>query len=600
MTAISLISISFFVFWLWLLMDFVNQQGVEKGRKERLIMFHTFLGLIGIAFYFFLMISAFASSAIVYFDKVSTGTYWAVTRELRPALVAGFIIILLFPIVAATNLLLKKKYEAKKYLRVINIIEGLAIVVVFIYILAVGSTLSAINETGPYPYLISDIVRGKALYFGIDFEIYTLSFTFSVVFHLLIATILIWLLAVFHYLFIIKIPLKRREIVMLNTEEIKKISEMENIYRNALYFLVGFGVILLRNVWDWISGWRIKQLFIHLSTLISGFDVTKLRSIIDNELIVRGFRAKFGLGFYKFFDSFFAGNVQGIISPAFVIGCILLFFAIIVFILLLRIKRELENIQESHEVKMNALKHSVYMNTFNAWRVSLFAAITTIMILIYFYSGPPGRYAAVFNFVIPGVVVTFEVTIASMLIALLLGMLAGLGKLSNNALIKGIASVYVEVVRGIPLLVQIFYIHFGLGRLLNLPPLVSAITAMSWCYGAYLGETFRAGIQSISKGQTEAAKSLGMTNFQMMREVILPQAVKVILPPVGNDFIALLKDSSLVSVIAVPDILRRGREFTAVYFNALHSYTMVALIYLVITLILSKVVWNMEKIMATD
>ncbi len=218
MTAISLIAISFFVFWLWLLMDFINQQGVEKIKKERLLAFHTFLGLIGIAFYFFLMISAFASSSIVYFDKISTGTFWVVTTLLRPALVIGFIVILLFPIVAATNLLMKKRYDAKKYIKVVNIIEGLAIVIVFIYILAVGSNLGEINETGPYPYLISDIVHSEAVYFGIDFEIYTLSFTFSVVLFLLITTIVIWLFAAVHYLFFLKVPLKRKEIVMLNTE----------------------------------------------------------------------------------------------------------------------------------------------------------------------------------------------------------------------------------------------------------------------------------------------------------------------------------------------------------------------------------------------
>jgi polar amino acid transport system permease protein len=597
MTAISLIAISFFVFWLWLLMDFINQQGVEKARKERLMTFHTFLGLIGIAFYFFLMISAFASSSIVFFDKISTETYRVVMTELRPALVAGFIIILLFPIVAATNLLMKKKYDAKKYLKIMNIIEGLAIVVVFIYILAVGSNLGDINETGPYPYLISDIVHGKAEYFGLDFEIYTLSFTFSIVFFLLITTIVIWIIAAIQYLFFIKVPLKRREIVMLNTEEIKKIAEMSRIYHNALYFLVAFGILFYRNVWDWLSGWRIGHFFLRISEYVSGFGAPKIDQIIKNDLVVSSFRSRFGIGLYKFFHGTFAGNVEGIISPGFVIASILIFFAIIVWILLWRVNRELEKIQVTHEVKMDAFKYSIYMDTFNAWRISLFLAIATILILLYFFQVP---YYECFKFLPSGIVVTFEVTIAAMVIALFLGMLAGLGKLSKNALVKGIASVYVEVVRGVPLLVQLFYIHFGLGSLLNLPPLVSAISAMSFCYGAYLAETFRAGIQSISKGQIEAAKSLGMTNYQTMRQVILPQAVKVILPPVGNDFIALLKDSSLVSIIAVEDLLRRGREFVAVYFTAFQTFTLVALIYLVITLILSKVVWNMEKIMATE
>ena len=190
---------------------------------------------------------------------------------------------------------------------------------------------------------------------------------------------------------------------------------------------------------------------------------------------------------------------------------------------------------------------------------------------------------------------------AAMILSLILGLFAGLGKLSKNAFIKGIASVYIEVIRGIPLLVQLFWIHFGLGRtVLNLPAMGSAISAMAICYGAYMGEIFRAGIQSISHGQVEAAKSLGMTNYQTMRQVILPQAFKVILPPVGNEFIALLKDSSLVSIIAVGDLLRRGREYVAINFCAFETYTMVALIYLIITLVLSKVVWNMEKIMATE
>ncbi|MCI0481407.1 MAG: hypothetical protein L0213_07450, partial [Candidatus Dadabacteria bacterium] len=348
----------------------------------------TFLGLIGIAFYFFLMISSFASSSIVYFDKISTGTYRVVTTELRPALAIGFVIILLFPIVAATNLLMKKRYDAKKYLKIINGIEGLAIVIVFIYILAVGSTLGDINETGPYPYLISDIVHGKAEYFGVDFGIYTLSFTFSFVLFLLIATIALWLIAAAHYLFFIKAPLKRKEIVMLNTEEIKKISEMAKIYKNALYLLIVFSVLFFRNVWDWLAGWRIGHFFIRISEYISGFGVAEMDTILKDELTVVGFRSKFGLWLYDFFTGAFAGTVEGIISPSFVIACILTFFAVIVLILLLRVNKELENIQVTHEVKMDAFRYSIYMDTFNAWRISLFAGIATIIILLYFYQTP--------------------------------------------------------------------------------------------------------------------------------------------------------------------------------------------------------------------
>ena len=118
---------------------------------------------------------------------------------------------------------------------------------------------------------------------------------------------------------------------------------------------------------------------------------------------------------------------------------------------------------------------------------------------------------------------------------------------------------------------------------------------MGVCYGAYMGEVFRAGIISIDKGQGEAARSLGFNKTQTMFMVILPQSWKTILPPVGNEFIALLKDSSLVSILAVADILRRGREFASVTFSYFEAYTMVALVYLVITLILSKAVSKMEE-----
>ena len=145
------------------------------------------------------------------------------------------------------------------------------------------------------------------------------------------------------------------------------------------------------------------------------------------------------------------------------------------------------------------------------------------------------------------------------------------------------------------MLVQLFYIYFALGRIIQMPPMTSAVLAMAICYGAYMGEIFRAGIQAIPKGQAEAARSLGMTPSQSMYHVILPQAVKTILPPVGNEFVALLKDSSLVSILAVADLLRRGREFAAESFAYFETYTVVALVYLIITLFLSKLVSILEE-----
>jgi polar amino acid transport system permease protein len=234
---------------------------------------------------------------------------------------------------------------------------------------------------------------------------------------------------------------------------------------------------------------------------------------------------------------------------------------------------------------------------FTAWRVSMIGAL---VIIAYLAISKPDPYLAILKFVPDGILVTFQVTIEAILLALLIGLFTGLGRISKNRIINGIASVYVEVIRGIPLLVQLFYIYFALGRVVNLPAMVSAVIAMSVCYGAYMGEIFRAGIESIPKGQMEAARSLGMSYPQAMIHVILPQAFKTILPPVGNEFVALLKDSSLVSILAVSDLLRRGREFASESFTYFETYTMVALVYLVITLFLSKLVSIMEERTSVD
>ena len=229
---------------------------------------------------------------------------------------------------------------------------------------------------------------------------------------------------------------------------------------------------------------------------------------------------------------------------------------------------------------------------FTAWRIAFFGAIALLSYLVW---AKPDPYLAIVKFVPDGIVVTFKVTIGAILLSLVIGLVAGLGRISTNRFVNGIASLYVEVIRGIPLLVQIFYIYYALGRIIHVPDILSAIIAMSVCYGAYMGEVIRAGIQSIPKGQTEAALSLGMNKVQMMRHVILPQAFRVILPPIGNEFIALLKDSSLVSILAVADLLRRGREFASESFTYFETYTVIALVYLIITLFLSKLIGMMEE-----
>jgi len=229
---------------------------------------------------------------------------------------------------------------------------------------------------------------------------------------------------------------------------------------------------------------------------------------------------------------------------------------------------------------------------FSAWRISFFGALSLIILLPII---TPDPYRRIIAFLPDGILRTFEVTIFSIFFAFFLGLITGLGRISRIKIINRIATIYVEVIRGIPLLVQIFYIYYALGRFLKIPDIASAVIAMAVCYGAYLGEIFRAGIQSIPKGQMEAALALGMSRSQALRRIILPQTIRLVLPPVGNEFIALLKDSSLVSIIAVSDLLRRGREFASRTFDYFETYTMVALIYLVITLFLSRLVAIMEE-----
>ncbi len=229
---------------------------------------------------------------------------------------------------------------------------------------------------------------------------------------------------------------------------------------------------------------------------------------------------------------------------------------------------------------------------FSAWRISFFGALA-LLILLPIIS--PDPYKRILEFLPDGIARTFEVTVLSIFFAFFLGLFTGLGRISRIKIINRIATIYVEVIRGIPLLVQIFYIYYALGKFLRIPDITSAVVAMAVCYGAYLGEIFRAGIQSIPKGQMEAALALGMTRNQAMWKIILPQTIRVVLPPVGNEFIALLKDSSLVSILAVSDLLRRGREFASKTFYYFETYTMVALVYLVLTLFFSRLVAIMEK-----
>lgn len=238
----------------------------------------------------------------------------------------------------------------------------------------------------------------------------------------------------------------------------------------------------------------------------------------------------------------------------------------------------------------------------------LVAGVAILLILLVALKSDP--YWRILVFVRDGLWVTVLLTVVSFVFILILGLVGGLGRIAKNRILHLIATLYVEIVRGVPLLVQLIWWYFAapvviqsLGRVLHFSPLAHyqsnaiflAIVGLVVCYGAYMAEIFRAGIQSIHKGQMEAARSLGMSYLQSMRHIILPQAFRVILPPVGNEFIMLLKDTSLVSVVAVEDLTRRGREFMAAHFNPIEVWTLIALLYLILTLFSARVISWLEK-----
>lgn len=202
-----------------------------------------------------------------------------------------------------------------------------------------------------------------------------------------------------------------------------------------------------------------------------------------------------------------------------------------------------------------------------------------------------------FPLLLRGAGLTLEITALSVGLGLVLGLFLGLGQLSSLAIFRIPAKIYVDVIRGTPLLIQIFIIYFALPNILGtrIDPFVAAVTACSMNSGAYIAEIFRGGIQSISQGQMRAGLSLGMTYGQTMRYIILPQAFKRIIPPLGNEFIAMLKDSSLVSVIGFEELTRSGQLVIAETYATIEIWTCVALIYLILTLSISQLVRLLER-----
>ena len=196
-----------------------------------------------------------------------------------------------------------------------------------------------------------------------------------------------------------------------------------------------------------------------------------------------------------------------------------------------------------------------------------------------------------------GAGVTIEITAFSVAIGFFIGLFVGFARISQLKRLRIMAAVYADCIRGTPLLVQIFLIYFALPMAIGqrVEPFIAAVAACGINSGAYVSEIFRAGIQAIDVGQMEAGRSLGLTWWQTMRFIILPQAFKNILPPLGNEFIAMLKDSSLVSVIGFEELTRRGQLIIAQTYGSFEIWMTVAVLYLIMTMAISMIVAFLEK-----
>lgn len=190
------------------------------------------------------------------------------------------------------------------------------------------------------------------------------------------------------------------------------------------------------------------------------------------------------------------------------------------------------------------------------------------------------------DFLLRGAWVTIQVSVVSMLVALALGLVVALVRLSPWRILRGLASLYIDILRSTPLLAQLVWVFFALPILTgySLTPFVASVIALSVYTSAYLGEIFRAGILSISKGQRHAGAALGMTPAQVMRRVVLPQGIAHVLPPVGSQLINLFKDSALVSLVSLQDLMWSGQSLASVTLRTVEVLTVVALIYMVLTI----------------
>jgi polar amino acid transport system permease protein len=259
---------------------------------------------------------------------------------------------------------------------------------------------------------------------------------------------------------------------------------------------------------------------------------------------------------------------------------------------------------------------------------ALIAALLGVIFLWVIFTD--STYQEVWSFVVQGIGITLRITFIAYTFALILGLIIALGRISNNLIVYHTATFYVEIVRGLPTLVFLFYIAYvgtpqfalflsGIGtRLVEMAILpqfatqlaalrtsditfeARVIVALIVAYSAFLAEIFRAGIESVEPGQMEAARSLGMTYWQAMRFIVLRQAIRQVLPPLGNDFIAMLKDSSLASALPVYEITKQTVTYANTHFLFFEAYNVLAFLYLVMTLLLSMVVRFIERSMSRE
>ncbi len=219
-----------------------------------------------------------------------------------------------------------------------------------------------------------------------------------------------------------------------------------------------------------------------------------------------------------------------------------------------------------------------------------------------------GGYNQAFDRIIPGVWVTIRATMWSFLISCGIGLVVALARTSRNVVARNVARSYVEFIRGIPILVLIFTFALvvvpeasaALGQENRVSSEWRAILALSMIYGGYIAEIFRGGIQSVDRGQIEAGRSVGLTRRQTTRSIVLPQALRAVVPPLGNDFIAILKDTSLLSVLGVTELTLRARQYASGSFKFRDSYLALAFIYLTLTVVLSLLLGLVERRLSPD